>query len=62
MADVRREGPFFVTLRRIYGEQKPDRKGRTLLYPEGKRLKENEVERLGLSVEDDKPAPKAKKK
>src|SRR5690606_33740251 len=48
MADVRKDGNFYVTIRRIYTEQKPGEKGRALLYPVGRRLKEEEVKSLNL--------------
>lgn len=62
MADVRKEGNHYVTLRRIYTEFQEGRKGRSLLYPVGRRVKPEVVERLGLSVEGDekKPGRKAK--
>jgi hypothetical protein len=65
MADVRKEGNYYVTLRRIYTEQKPGEKGRALLYPVGRRLKEEEVKSLNLVVEGGEkktsPSPKGRK-
>jgi hypothetical protein len=64
MADVRKDGRHYVTLRRIYRDKKVGF-GRTLLFPQGARLEEKTVKEHGLEVEAPevapKPAPKGRK-
>lgn len=62
MADVRKEGPYFVSLKRIYAPQPGGLPGRVLLFAEGVRVLPEEVERYGLDVQKDTASQKKSRK
>lgn len=58
MSDVRKEGPHFRTLRRIYRVK--ENGARVLLFAAGKLLRQADVENFDLEVEPEKKAPTTK--